>query len=80
MYTTTQAAAHLGCSARTVRRWAARLGVGKYIGPICSLSVSDVEQLRRHIRPGKAGNPGFGAELGRRGGIASGEAKRAKRK
>lgn len=79
MYTTPQVAAMIGCSRQQVHRWAIRLGLGTLIGPVRSLSPADVEQLRQYISPGQPGNPGFGAELGRKGGIASGVAKRAKR-
>lgn len=79
MYITPQVAAMIGCSRQQVHRWAKRLGLGQLIGRIRSLSPADVEQLRQHIRPGRPGNPEFGAELGRKGGIASGVAKRAKR-
>lgn len=79
MYTTTQAAAMIGCARRQVNRWAVRLRLGTMLGPVRSLSPAEVQTLRQHIRPGQAGNPGFGAELGRLGGIASGQAKRARR-
>lgn len=79
MYTTAQAAGMIGCSRRQINRWAIRLGLGTMVGPVRSLSPAEVETLRQHIRPGQAGNPEFGAELGRLGGIASGVAKRAKR-
>lgn len=78
MHTTTQAAAMIGCSRQQVHRWAVRLKLGTLIGPIRSLSPADVDALRQHISPGRPGNPEFGAELGRKGGIASGVAKRKK--
>lgn len=80
MYTTTQAAAMIGCHRRQVNRWAVRLRLGTMVGPVRSLSPAEVQQLRQHISPGRPGNPQFGPELGRLGGIASGVAKRAKRK
>ena len=79
MYTTNEAATLIGCHRRQVNRWAVRLGLGTMLGPVRSLSPAEVQQLRDYIRPGQAGNPEFGAALGRKGGIASGVAKRAKR-
>jgi hypothetical protein len=53
LYTTETAAKELGCSARTVQRWAKRLKLGTRLGNIVALTPDDL----RTIRP-KLGNLG----------------------
>lgn len=77
MHTVTTAAAALSSSAPAVQRACRRLGVPK-LGPVYQIDTAALEAIRGIVRPGRPGNPQFGPEMGRRGGIASGVAKRKK--
>lgn len=78
MHTVATAAAELGSSRPAVLRACRKLGVPKH-GPVYQIDAEALEAIRGLVRPGQPGCPAFGAELGRRGGLASGVAKRAKR-
>lgn len=55
-YTSTTAAAALGCSTSTIRRHCASHGIGTRIGRDWLISGSDLDRLRSVVRPGP-GNP-----------------------
>lgn len=79
MHTVTTAAALLGSSRPAVLRACRRLGVPKH-GPVYQIDAEALESIRGIVRPGKPGNPQFGPELGRKGGLAAAAAKAAKRR
>lgn len=59
LYSTTDAAASIGCTDRTVRRICERHNIGRMVGATLVLTAADIERVRGLKRDGP-GNPTFG--------------------
>lgn len=59
IYSAVDAAEMIGCSDRTVRRWAAELGIGRRVGAVLVLTRQDISEISGRVREGP-GNPNFG--------------------
>jgi len=67
LYSTSEVAAYIGCSIRSVQRRAESEGIGTTVGSRLVFNHTEAEQLKQTIRRGP-GNPNAGEKIGNNGG------------